>query len=159
MAYTPPVDRLQYNPVSFQGVHLGIPHSRLAQVFYCVSCCDSHLGVTLGGIKAQRTAALPSIATDTTRRKDPILNRKCCLFFHWMAQMGVIREALVERVQPDVAAAVKEAIDVRNRVSCVEILPMALSCVLAPQDGFLLDAFDLLMAVDRCIAWFCFYCF
>lgn len=29
--------------------------------------------------------------------------------------MGVIREALVERVQPDVAAAVKEAIDVRNR--------------------------------------------
>lgn len=29
-------------------------------------------------------------------------------------QMGVIREALVERVEPDVAAAVKEAIDVRR---------------------------------------------
>lgn len=27
--------------------------------------------------------------------------------------MGVIREALVERVEPDVAAAVREAIDVR----------------------------------------------
>lgn len=34
--------------------------------------------------------------------------------FWWVAQMGVIREALVERVQPDVAAAVREAIDVRN---------------------------------------------
>lgn len=31
--------------------------------------------------------------------------------------MGVIREALVGRVQPDVAAAVKEAIDVRNGVA------------------------------------------
>lgn len=28
--------------------------------------------------------------------------------------MGVIREALVERVEPDVAAAVKVAIDVRG---------------------------------------------
>lgn len=30
-------------------------------------------------------------------------------------QMGVIREALVERVEPEVAAAVKEAIDVRRK--------------------------------------------
>lgn len=42
-----------------------------------------------------------------------------CIFPHFSGrggfQMGVIREALVERVQPDVAAAVKDAIDVRHK--------------------------------------------
>lgn len=44
----------------------------------------------------------------------PLMYYLCSMFSLLFdgVQMGVIREALVERVQPDVAAAVKEAIDV-----------------------------------------------
>lgn len=55
----------------------------------------------------------------------------------------------MERVQPDVAAAVKEAIDVRNRCLLLLTYTTALSvCVLAPRDGFLLHISELCSAVD-----------
>lgn len=45
-------------------------------------------------------------------------------------QIGVIREALVERVQPDVAAAVKEAIDVSPSKDDCTFLDLSLFSIL-----------------------------